>query len=249
MKEISVIIIEDEIPAQELILAYLKEHENIRVIEICNDGFSGLKAIQKHQPDLIFLDIQMPKLNGFEMLELIDDRPAIIFTTAYDEFAIRAFEMNAVDYLLKPFSSERFDDALNKVQIRMQIEKHETSKSLKKPSEEFLPEGFSIERIVVKQKSNIVVIPVSKIAYIEAYDDYVFICSEGKRFLKQKTMKFYEEHLNPGKFIRIHRSWIVNIDFISQIMLWEKDTYMVKLKSGEELRASRAGYKRLKEIF
>jgi two-component system, LytTR family, response regulator len=249
MNNIKALIIDDETPAAELISAYLKDHPNIEVLAICNDGFSGVKAIQEHNPDLIFLDVQMPKLTGFEMLELIDNPPAVIFTTAYDEFAIKAFEINAVDYLMKPFSKERFAEALKKAVNKIENLSKENPQNTEIQSVISTPIGNFIERVVVKMNNNITVIPVSKITHIEAYDDYVFIYSEGKRHLKQKTMKYYEEHLNSNKFLRIHRSWIVNVDFIDQIILWEKDTYKVRLKMGEELRASRSGYKKLKEMF
>ncbi len=249
MQKIKVIIIEDELPASELIVAYLKDYPNVEVLKICNDGFAGVKAIQELSPDLIFLDIQMPKLSGFEMLELIENPPAIIFTTAFDEYAIKAFEMNAVDYLMKPFSKERFANALTKAKNKIELSAKMEQQSTGMQPIINLPLGNFIERVVVKMNNIISVIPVSKIAYIEAYDDYVFIYSDGKRHLKQKTMKYYEKNLNNNKFLRIHRSWIVNVDFIDQIILWEKDTYKVKLKTGEELRASRSGYKKLKELF
>jgi two-component system, LytTR family, response regulator len=250
MKTYKTIIIEDEQPATELIQAYLSDHPFIEVIKTCSDGFSGLKAIQEHQPDLIFLDVQMPKLTGFEMLELLEQPPVIIFTTAFDEFAIKAFEMNAVDYLLKPFSRDRFAQALKKAVEKIELQNSEpTTKSNISNIHDTLIQDQILERIVVKKKNNIILIPASEITHIEAYDDYVIVHFGGNKYLKQKTMKYYEEHLDNNKFIRIHRSWIVNIECIDQIMLWEKDTYMVKLKSGEELRASRSGYKRLKEIF
>lgn len=249
MKAIKVIIIEDEAPAAELIVAYLREYGQFQVIDICHDGFNGLKKIQELKPDLIFLDVQMPKLTGFEMLELLEEPPAIIFTTAYDEYAIKAFEMNAVDYLLKPYSRERFASALKKAEEKIETTISGIQKPEQKPQIEVLPKGNTIERVVVKKNNRIVVIPASGITHIEAYDDYVIIHSEGNKHLKQKTMKYYEEYLDPRRFIRIHRSWIVNVEYIDQIMLWEKETYMVKLKTGDELRASRAGYKKLKELF
>jgi two-component system, LytTR family, response regulator len=247
--KVKVIIIEDEMPAAELVAAYLEEFPEIEVVRICNDGFTGLKSIHEIKPDLIFLDVQMPKLSGFEMLELLDDQPAVIFTTAFDEYALKAFEMSAVDYLLKPFSRERFSIALKKALERISAGKTSLRKEANEKLSDILPPGDIIERVVVKKNNKIIVIPVLKITHIEAYDDYVIIHSEGNRHIKQKTMKYYEDHLDHRKFIRIHRSWIVNVDCIDQIMLWEKETYMVKLKSGEELRASRAGYKRLKELF
>ncbi len=249
MKPIKAIIIEDEVPASDLLSAYLKEHKHISVIDICSDGFAGLKAIQEKQPDLIFLDVQMPKLTGFEMLEILENPPVIIFTTAFDEYAIKAFEMNAVDYLLKPFSRQRFADALQKAEVRIEMMKSGSQNDQEKSHIAVFPPGKYIDRIVVKKNNRIIVLPVSSVSHIEAYDDYVFIHSEENKNLKQKTMRYYEQYLDPKRFIRIHRSWIVNIEFIDQILLWEKETYMVKLKTGEELRASRSGYKRLKELL
>lgn len=249
MNTIKAIIIEDEMPAAELIIAYLKDHQDVEILAVCNDGFSGLKAIQEHNPDLVFLDVQMPKLTGFELLELLESPPAVIFTTAFDEYAIRAFEMNAVDYLMKPYSRQRFASALKKASEKITNLRTGNNAHAHNHTHDFLQPGQTIERIVVKKHNRIVVVPVSSVTHIEAWDDYVFIHADGQKHIKQKTMKYYEEHLNPGKFIRIHRSWIVNVDCIEQISLYEKETYMVRLKSGEELRASRAGYKRLKTMF
>ena len=249
MEKIKALIIEDEMPAVELIQSYLQDYPNIEVAAVCNDGFSGIKAVQEHKPQLIFLDVQMPKLTGFEMLELIDELPAIIFTTAFDEYAIKAFEMNAVDYLLKPFSRERFASAVKKAIDKMQLFDSKSSQNVKIETNSFHPEGRLIERIVIKKESKILVIPDNKISHLEAYGDYVFVYSGEERHIKQKTMKFYEQNLDSKKFLRIHRSWIVNVDYIDQIMLYEKDTYKVKLKTGHELRASRAGYKNLREFF
>jgi two-component system LytT family response regulator len=249
MNTISAIIIEDELPAAELLFSYLQKYPEINVIERCKDGFTGLKGIQEHKPDLVFLDIQMPKLTGFELLELLDEKPFVIFTTAYDEFAIKAFEMNAVDYLLKPFSQERFDKAIQKAKELIETKSPIISASLNELSKTVANEQSVLERIVVKNNSNISVIPTHKISHIEAYDDYVIIHSEGKKHLKNKSMQFYEQHLNQRMFVRIHRKYIVNVDYIQKIMLWEKETYMVKLTTEDELRASRAGYKRLKELF
>jgi len=249
MNPIKVIIIDDEQPATELISAYLQKIGGYEIAGICHDGFSALKSIQELNPDLIFLDVQMPKLTGFEMLELIENPPVIIFTTAFDEFAIKAFEMNAVDYLLKPFSRDRFAASLEKAaqQLVFRKQNHKSSRKTNDATVEIAPD--ILERIVVKKNNKIFVLSASAITHFEAYDDYVIIHSDGQRFIKQKTMQFYDQHLDPKKFIRIHRSWIVNVECIDQIMLWEKETYMVKLKDGSELRASRAGYKRLKELF
>ena len=240
------IIIDDEALARDLVRSFLDNYMDIEILGEYSDGFQGLKAINELQPDLVFLDVQMPKLTGFEMLELLDKPCNIVFTTAYNEYAIKAFEHNAVDYLLKPFSSERFQDAINKVKDRVanlatgeyQIEK---IKSHNDSSDERLT------RVVVKSRNKIDVIAVDQIKYFEAQDDYVMIYTKEGRYLKQKTMKYFETHLNPDEFCRIHRSYLVKIDQISQLQPYEKDHWLVILKSGESLKVSRNGFKLLKQ--
>ena len=240
------VIVDDEHLAREIIKKYLSYKDDIEVVAECSNGFDAVKEITEKKPDLVFLDIQMPKLNGFEMLELLDEHPAIIFTTAFDNYAIKAFEVNAVDYLLKPFSEERFNEALNKVVERIQKKVYE-NENVDKLIEDQLPE--LLERIVVKDGSKITIIPVETLKWLEAQDDYVRIHSEGGRFMKKKTMKFFEDHLNNNMFIRIHRSSIININFIKQMELYEKDSYRVILKDETKLSVSKTGLQRLKEIL
>ncbi len=243
--KLKAIIIDDEKLARDLIRNYLQQFDSIQIIDECENGFEGIKSINENNPDLIFLDIQMPKLNGFEMLELIEENYNIIFTTAYDQYALKAFDVNAIDYLLKPFSRDRFKEAVSKV-----IKKINNSNEPFRKSQ--LPELVStdekLKRIVVKKNNKIVIIPVDKIKYIEAQDDYVNIVTPEGSFLKQNRMKYYEEHL-PDSFIRIHRSYIANLDEIKEIALLEKDSHIVILKSGEKLPVSKSGYKLLKEII
>lgn len=241
----NVIIVEDEQPARELIKNYLKAYPDITLLGEFGDGFSGIKAINELKPDLVFLDIQMPKLTGFEMLELLEETPDIVFTTAYDQFAIKAFEMNAVDYLLKPFSKDRFGAAIAKARERMNKKENNTTRvnDLKKQLQQ---NTDNIERIVVKTGSKIKVIPVEEIVYLESQDDYVMIYTLNGKFLKQETMKYYEEHLDPDQFIRVHRSYIVKIDTIKQLELYEKGSYMAVLSSGAKVKVSDSGYKNLK---
>ncbi len=243
--KITAIIIDDEKLARDLIRNFLQQFETIEIIDECENGFDGIKSINENNPDLIFLDIQMPKLNGFEMLELIEDNYNIIFTTAYDQYALKAFDVNAIDYLLKPFSKERFNEAVNKV-----IEKINNSE--KPIGKKQLPELFStdekLKRVVVKKNNKIVIIPVDRIKYLEAQDDYVNIVTPDGSFLKQNRMKYYEEHL-PNSFIRIHRSYIANLNDIKEITLLEKESHIVILKSGDKLPVSKSGYKLLKEII
>ena len=245
-KEINVLIVDDENLAREIVKKYLELHQEINIIGECSNGFDAVKEITEKKPDLVFLDIQMPKLNGFEMLELLDEQPAIIFTTAFDNYAIKAFEVNAVDYLLKPFSEERFNEALKKVVERINQKIPEQEK-VEKLIEDQAPE--MLERIVVKDGSKITIIPVEHLKWLEAQDDYVKIHSEGGRFMKKKTMKFFEDHLDPNMFIRIHRSSIININTIRQMELYEKDSYRVILKDDTKLPVSKTGLQRLKEIL
>jgi two-component system, LytTR family, response regulator len=242
---IRTIIIEDEAPARDIVKIYLNKYPEIELLGEFSDGFSGVKAINDLKPDLLFLDIQLPKLNGFEILELIEHFPVIIFTTAYDQFALKAFEMNATDYLLKPFSLDRFDAALQKAFGKLKSKRDET------PVVEKLIETISekveyIDRVVVKSGNKIKVVPAEKIIYVEAQDDYVMIYAEDSKLLKEKTMKYFEAHLNPSHFVRIHRSYIVNVNFIGQLEHFTKDSYLVILKNGVKLKVSDSGYKNLK---
>lgn len=243
---IRVIIIDDESLARGLVRKYLEGIPDVEIAAECENGFEALKVIQELQPDLLFLDIQMPKIDGFELLEVLDPRPQIIFTTAFDQYAIKAFEMNAVDYLLKPFSKERLEQALDKARIRLSdvSDKGEQLERLKKQIEDDRKE---LEHVITRMGSKITVIPVEKIWYLESADDYVMIHSENGNHLKEKTMKYFEEHLPEDRFVRIHRSYIVNLTCIAGIELYEKDTHLITLKSGDKIRASAEGYKRLKE--
>jgi two-component system, LytTR family, response regulator len=243
-----VIIIDDEQPARDLIRFYLKAFPELEILGDFPDGFSGLKAIQELKPDIVFLDIQMPKLTGFEMLELVTDPPCIIFSTAYDQFAIKAFEMTAVDYLLKPYSAERFGLAVKKALLQLANRPAESAKvgNLVAAIDE---NPDRLERIAVKTRHKIEVVPVRDITHIEADDDYVTIHTEKEKYLKEKTMKYMESHLDPAQFVRIHRSYIVNVNHISRLELYQKETYNVLLKNGTSLRASTSGYKELKQIL
>lgn len=248
MEKIRVVVIDDERLARDILKNYIYEHPQLEIIAECQNGFEGIKVINEQKPDLIFLDIQMPKITGFEMLELIDDPPFVIFTTAYDQYAIKAFDVNAVDYLLKPFAYDRFDEALIKAleKIKSNAEAEGKTTAIEKAVDETVE---FLERIVVKDKLNISIIPVSDIIYLEAQNDYVQIVSRQGKFLKQKTMKFFEKHLNPQQFVRIHRSYISSIANIKQLQLLEKDTYRATLSSGEKLPVSKTGYSKLRRLF
>ena len=236
------IIIDDEPLARMMVKEYLQSYPNITVVEECNDGFEGIKAIQQHQPDLIFLDIQMPKINGFEMLELIDNPPQVIFTTAFEEYAIKAFDTHAADYLLKPFSKERFDKAIQKLQ---QQRVNATPDVVETALQSTVPHS----RIVVKDNGKIKIIPVAQVQYLEAADDYVKIITTEGSFLKKKTMQYFDTSLPPQEFIRIHRSYIINASLITRIDLHEKDGHLALLTTGVRLPVSKAGYAKLKEVL
>jgi len=246
--KIRTIIIDDEKLAREITKGYLSKHTEINIIAECSNGFDAIKKINEEKPDLIFLDIQMPKISGFEMLELLEDPPAIIFTTAYDQYAIKAFEVSAVDYLLKPFSEERFNDALNKSFSRIK-DNFQQNSAIKNIIDHHDEKIEFLERVVIKDGSKISILPVDSIKWIEAQDDYVMINSEQGRFLKKKTMKFFENHLDENLFIRIHRSYIINADFIQHLEQKGKESYQLILKNGKELPVSKTGLSKLKSTL
>ncbi|MDB5005844.1 MAG: yehT 4 [Mucilaginibacter sp.] len=240
------LIIDDEPLARMVVKEYLQAFSQIEVMQECNDGFEGLKAIQQHQPDLIFLDVQMPKINGFEMLELVDNPPAVIFTTAFDEYAIKAFEAHAVDYLLKPFNKDRFNKAIEKY-----LAQSPGSASPKK-TEEVLEASNSPaqhERIVVKTGTKVKIIPVHDVEYLAADDDYVSVYTSEGSFLKNKTMNFFEQTLDPRQFVRVHRSYMIAIQQITRIDPYEKDAHLAILKSGAKIPVSKTGYVKLKQVL
>jgi two-component system LytT family response regulator len=238
-----VIIIDDEPLARSIVKEYLQPYTDVDIVAECSDGFEGMKAIVQYEPDLIFLDIQMPKINGFEMLELIENPPAVIFTTAFDEFAIKAFELNATDYLLKPFSKERFNKSVQKYLNKPLVSSPQPviETAAQSPGQQ--------NRIVVKDGNKIKILPVNQIHYLEAADDYVKIVTSEGPFLKKRTMNFFEQSLGIYQFVRIHRSCIVNTQLITRIDVYEKDTHLVLLNTGAKLPVSKSGYTRLKEVL
>jgi two-component system LytT family response regulator len=242
------LLIDDEQPARDVVKYYLKDFDEIEILGEFSDGFSGLKAIQELKPDLVFLDVQMPKLTGLELLDLLEQPPLIIFSTAYDQYAIKAFEMNAIDYLLKPYSRERFAQAVQKAiamaasGVKQDMPVQNLVKTLDENPEFLL-------RIAVKSRHKVSVIPIEDIVYLEAEGDYVMIHTKDARHLKEKTMKYFENHLDPSQFIRIHRSYIVNAKFIDRIEYYDKENYAVLTKNGDKLKASTSGYKLLKQAL
>jgi two-component system LytT family response regulator len=254
---IKAIIIDDEPLARLIVQEYLAAYPDISILQECSDGFEGIKAIQQHHPDLIFLDVQMPKINGFEMLELVEDAPAVIFTTAFDEYAIKAFESHAVDYLLKPFSKERFDKAVRKwldQRVTRPADNITHGPATAADNTEALLETAAQspsqqQRIVVKTGGKIKIIPLEDIHYLEAADDYVKIHTHNGAFLKNRTMSYFEKALDGTQFVRTHRSYILNVGQVTRIDPYEKDSHLCILQSGAQVPVSKAGYVKLKAVL
>lgn len=237
---IRTIIIDDEPLAAGIVREFLAEFPQFEIIDQCEDGFQAMKAIQKHQPDLLFLDVQMPKITGFELLELLDEPPAVIFTTAFDQYALKAFDAQAVDYLLKPFSQDRFRQAIERF-LSTQEKEIDTS-GIQDMAEKS-------NRLVVRVKNEIKIVPVAEVMYFESQDDYIAIHTDSDNFLKKMTMKSLEESLSPDQFARIHRSYMLNLNQITRIEPYERDSYLVFLKNGEKLPVSKTGYARLRQVL
>lgn len=240
----TVMIVDDEELARSLLREMLAEHPEIEILAECANGFEAVKAAAERKPDLIFLDVQMPKLDGFEVLELIGPGVGVIFVTAHDTFALRAFDVHAVDYLLKPFSKERFEAALALAEDRL----GENAPSPIMLAATARAPGY-LERIVVKDGARVHIIPVAKLDFAEAQDDYVSLASGGKTYLKQQTIASLEEALDPKHFIRIHRSYIVNLDRIVKMEPYTKDSKIAVLSDGRQLPVSRSGYQRLTALL
>ncbi len=245
-KTFRVVVVDDEEPARKILCEYLARVPDVRVVAQCANGFEAVKAVGELEPDLLFLDIQMPKLDGFEVLELLDREIAVIFVTAYDEFALRAFEVHAVDYLLKPFMEDRLLAALARARTRL---RREHGSSLRSLTKHVRRERQPLERILVREGPRVHVIPVGALDYLEAQDDYVCIVTAGKRFLKQETLNELEGQLDPRAYVRIHRSFILNVERLEKIELYAKDSRIAILKSGARLPVSRTGYARLKALL
>jgi len=239
---IRTLLIDDEPLARDIVKFYLEDYADIEVVAECSDGFEGLKAISQIKPDFIFLDIQMPKISGFEMLELVEQPLAVIFTTAFDEYAIKAFEVNAVDYLLKPIEKDRFDLAMQKLPAKLNGGAALTKELLDTAS---LNPAHN-NRVVVKKNGVIKILNVMDIHYFEADDDQVKLSTTEGVYYKNKTMSFFEQSLEPSQFIRIHRSYIINLSQVTRIELKEKESYIVLLKSDIWLPVSKTGYLKLK---
>ncbi len=247
--KIRAVIVDDEELARQVIRELLAPHPEIDVIGECSNGFEAVKLVTEQKPDLIFLDIQMPKLDGFEVLELIGSASPVVFVTAHDTYAIRAFEVHAVDYLLKPFGAERFEAALKRAKERLQS----SSPSATVPATELAasarPPAQYLERIPVRDGAQVFIIPVSRLDFAEAQDDYVALCAEGKKHLKQQPISSLEAALDPSRFLRIHRSYIVNLERVVKVEPYGKDSHVAVLRNGVQLPVSRAGYARLRAFL
>jgi two-component system, LytTR family, response regulator len=240
-----VAIVDDEELARKLVREYLSGNDEIEIVAECANGFEAVKAVSELKPDLLLLDIQMPRLDGFEVLELVGNEVAVVFITAFDKYALRAFEVHAVDYLLKPFSQDRLKEALNRARTRLETRVSSPAQLAASAR----PAGIYLERIAIRDGANVHVLPIGKIDYVEAQDDYVSFRSEGKNFLKQQTLSEVEGALDPAVFVRIHRSYILNIDRLSKLELYAKDSHAAILRDGTRLAVSRAGYARLSSVL
>jgi two-component system LytT family response regulator len=241
---IRTVIVDDELPARELLREFLTADEDCEIVAECANGFEAVKAVAQHDPDLLLLDIQMPKLDGFEVLELLDRSPIVVFVTAHDEHALRAFEVHALDYLLKPLSHERFQQVMERVKRaaghdRQPVAGLATSLRAK-----------PLQRIVVRGENGAIhVIPISRLDYIEAADDAIRIATSGTKLRKQQPISEIATQLDPDRFVRIHRAYVVNIERIEKIELYAKDSRVAILRDGTRLPVSRSGYQRLKELL
>jgi two-component system, LytTR family, response regulator len=239
------VIVDDEPLARQLVREYLALDEEFEIVAECANGFEAVKAVSAHDPDLLFLDIQMPKLDGFEVLSLLDRSPIVVFVTAYDEYALRAFEVHALDYLLKPFSEKRFRAVLERVRQQMLVRERApvapmAAKLRAKP----------LQRIVVRDESGAIdVVPVARVDYVEADDDAIVIATAGRKLRKQQTLGELASELDPDRFVRIHRSYLLNIERLEKLELYAKDSRVALLRDGTKLPVSRAGYVRLKELL
>jgi two-component system LytT family response regulator len=239
------VLVDDEELARAVLREMLARHPEIEIIAECSNGFEAVKAVTERKPDILFLDIQMPKLDGFEVLELVGDDIAIVFATAYDQYALRAFEVHAVDYLLKPYGADRFEAALSRAKERI----HAKTPLLSELRSAATPPGQLADRVVVRDGSNVHIIPVAKLDFVEAQDDYIALATKGSKHLKQQTISSIEATLDPKQFLRIHRSYIVNLERVAKVEPYGKDSRVAVLQDGTKLPVSRAGYARLREVL
>lgn len=245
MKKYKALLVDDESLARQIVSKYLQDFPEIEVVHECSDGFECLKYVSENSVDILFLDIQMPKLSGFEVIEVLPYKPEVIFTTAFDQYALKAFEINAVDYLLKPFSKDRFAQALQKCLERLNTTKPESTPK----NYENLPNHNSknVQQIVVRTGSKVAVIQIDDIYFIESNENYVNIFTQNQVFVKEKTMKYFEENLPSDKFIRLHRGYIANLNQIASIEPYTKDSYTATMKNNKKIKVSQDGYKKFRQ--
>jgi len=248
-RKIRTMIVDDEDLARQVLREFLSAHSEIEIVAECANGFEAVKSASELKPGLVFLDIQMPKLDGFEVLELIGSGPAVIFVTAYDTFAIRAFEVHAVDYLLKPISAPRFEAALERAKERLSGKLPSALLPATDLAAAARPPQQYLDRIPVRDGASVFIIQVAKLDYAEAQDDYIALASQGKKHLKQQTISSLEAALDPSRFLRIHRSYIVNLERVARIEPYGKDSYVAVLSTGAQLPVSRAGHARLRAFL
>jgi two-component system LytT family response regulator len=242
---LKIVIVDDE-PLARTVVREFAERLGMQVAAECANGFEAVKAVSELAPDLMFLDVQMPKLDGFEVLELLGRSVPVIFTTAYDQYALRAFEVHAIDYLLKPFSEERFAEAVSRARARLAAKEEMPVEELVNDAR---PRTAPLERVLIRDGAQVHVLPVERIDFVEAQDDYVCFKSEGKDYLKDQTMGALEAQLDPARFVRIHRSYLLNIERIARVELYAKDSRVAILRDGRRLPVSRAGYARLAKLL
>jgi len=248
MEQIKTIIIDDEQLSRDLIREYLAHHDNFEVVAECRDAHEAYAAITQFKPHLIFLDIQMPQINGFELLEMLEEIPQVIFSTAYDQYAIKAFEVNAVDYLLKPYDEQRFNVALDRALRNQKTDRTLTQETIEKLLHSIQKSDQYLQRLMIKQSGKIVFITCDEIEWIEAKDDYAEIHSRKESYLIQQSMNSLETRLNPDRFIRAHRSYIVNMDCIKEIVPFFQGRHKLILKNGKEISLSRSGAQKIKRF-
>ena len=241
------LLVDDEDLARRVMRELLAAHPEVEIVGEAANGFEAVKLIDETTPDLIFLDIQMPKLSGFEVLELIDSRAAVVFVTAYDEYALRAFDVHAVDYLLKPFEPARLAEAIDRASGR--LASGAAAPDAPALADAARPPGRPLERVLIREEGKVHVLRAARIDFVEARDDYLSFASEGRRFLKQQTLADLEARLDPGRFVRIHRSYLLNVDRIARLELYNKDSWIAILQDGTRLPVSRAGHARLRELL
>ncbi len=237
---------DDEAPARSVLAEMLGRAPGVRIVGECANGFEAVKAAAEEKPDAVFLDIEMPKLDGFEVLELLDPSIAVVFVTAYDSYAVKAFEVHAVDYVLKPFSEKRLHEALKRARERVGRKERVDAAKL---AADVRPPGQYVERVVVRDGTRIHVIPAERLDFIEAQDDYVALKTEGRKFLKPETLARLSESLDPAKFIRVHRSYVLNIDRLQRIELYSKNSHVAVLADGSRIPVSRDGHARLRALL